>query len=444
MNCNDCKNEMHTIVDESADPILVAALQQHIATCASCSSDYDEMQMALSTLQFNATINAPLLLKQQIINELSKNVIDMKQSKTKRIQLLPTIKKVLSVAAIVTGLIVIVPFFSQNDSSGNTAKAASSLFEISIKATELIKNMVIKCRIRTEPKDNFELIGKEYNMVEHTLIKSFEKPEKWLVEKPGRVVLFDGSNQYLWIPETKQAIKGQKNAGFIDWFKILLDPATILWKEKEEAKENGSTITMKELKDQLFVSITSKAQGNFLNDYMKNKSIAESDNRREYLFDNKSKLLKGLKIYLLEDKKEILIFSIENIEYDVAIDPNTFAITLPAAVEWEEINYRVANETFSNINSKKAAELIFDALAKKDFESNKEVWSQFNFVSKMLMEHTYGGLQIIKIGEPFKSGNYKGEFVPYEIQLKDGSIKKWKLALRNDNPQKVWMVDGGI
>ena len=140
--------------------------------------------------------------------------------------------------------------------------------------------------------------------MEHTIIKSFDKPEKWRVEKPGRIVLFDGNNQYLWIPEIKEAVKGPKNAGFIDWMKILLDPSSILWKEEAEAKSNSSKITMKESQGKLYVTITSKAQGNFLNDYMKNQSMNESDNRREYVFDNKTKLLKGLKIYLLENKKE--------------------------------------------------------------------------------------------------------------------------------------------
>jgi outer membrane lipoprotein-sorting protein len=444
MNCNDCKNEMHHLSDESANISLIIALQQHIAACQSCSAEYEEMQTVLSTLQPQIEIKAPLLLKQNIINQLSKNGITMRQDKAKRIQLSPFIKKVLSVAAAAMAIGITLFFFDKNDAAGNTAKAASSFFEMSIKANEMIKNMIIKFSIRTDPKDNFALIGENYNMVEHTIIETFDKPGKWRVEKPGRIVLFDGNNQYLWIPEMKQALKGSKNADFIDWLKILLDPSSILWKEKEDATNKGSKITIKESQGKLFVTIISKAQGNFLNDYLKNKSIAESDNRREYIFDSKTKLLKGLKIYLLENKKETLIFNIENIDYDTAIDPSAFAITLPANVEWKEVNFNVTNENFSNINSKRAAGLIFEALAKKDFNSDKEVWTQYNLVSKKILGNTYGGMQVIKIGEPFKSGIYPGEFVPYEIKLSDGTIKKWKLALRNDNPNKVWMVDGGL
>jgi len=59
--------------------------------------------------------------------------------------------------------------------------------------------------------------------------------------------------------------------------------------------------------------------------------------------------------------------------------------------------------------------------------------------------HCYSGLAIVKIGEPYKSFNgYAGFYVPYEIRLKDGYIKKWQLAIRNDNPAKSYRVDGGF
>lgn len=443
MNCTECKNEMHHLFDESADSLLTDKIKQHIAECKSCSSEFDETKTILAALHPKTKITAPFLLKQNILKQLSKEEV-MKPNKTRLVHFSPFMKRALSVAAIVATIMLIIPFINKNGSSNNTANAAVSVFESSINAYDLIKNMEIKFSVRSDPKDNFALIGKKYEMVEHTIIKSFDKPEKWLVEKSGRTVLFDGQHQYLWVPETKQAIKGNANANFIEWFKILLEPSTILWKEKENAKMDGTKISMSESGGKIFVTATSKAQGNFLNDYLKNKSIQQSDNRREYVFDNKTKLLKGLKIYLLEDKTETLILNIENINYDVTIDPSAFAITLPNDVQWQELNYNVSNENLSNIDSKRAAELVFDALAKKDFDTNKELWTQYNFFSRKMIESRYGGLQVIKIGEPFKSGNYPGEFIPYKVKLSNGSTKSHKLALRNDNPSKVWIVDGGL
>jgi hypothetical protein len=48
------------------------------------------------------------------------------------------------------------------------------------------------------------------------------------------------------------------------------------------------------------------------------------------------------------------------------------------------------------------------------------------------------------LGDPFQSGQYPGWFVPYEIRLKSGEVKKHNLAIRNGNPAKHWLVDGGI
>lgn len=60
------------------------------------------------------------------------------------------------------------------------------------------------------------------------------------------------------------------------------------------------------------------------------------------------------------------------------------------------------------------------------------------------LKNIYGGLELISLGEPFKSGLFPGEFVPYKIRLKSGEIKEFNLALRNDNPTKTWKIDGGI
>lgn len=65
--------------------------------------------------------------------------------------------------------------------------------------------------------------------------------------------------------------------------------------------------------------------------------------------------------------------------------------------------------------------------------------------------NAYGGLQIIKMGTPFNGKvvmfggmEYSGVYVPYEIRLKDGTVKKWQLAIRCDNPDKRWYWDGGM
>ena len=56
----------------------------------------------------------------------------------------------------------------------------------------------------------------------------------------------------------------------------------------------------------------------------------------------------------------------------------------------------------------------------------------------------FGGLEIISIGEPFKTDEYHGWYVPYEVRLKTGRIIKLNLALRIDYKAKRLEYDGGL
>ncbi len=93
---------------------------------------------------------------------------------------------------------------------------------------------------------------------------------------------------------------------------------------------------------------------------------------------------------------------------------------------------------------------------------SREDWSEANkFMPPGLLtqnpslgntfKSTYGGLEIVSLGTPFQSEviiqaglKYPGVFVPYEIRLKSGRIKKWQVAIRCDNPDHHWYWDGGM
>jgi hypothetical protein len=92
---------------------------------------------------------------------------------------------------------------------------------------------------------------------------------------------------------------------------------------------------------------------------------------------------------------------------------------------------------------KEAAQYFFDALAREDMDQVRDVLPANPLVME-LVKKQYGGLSVVSIGEPFQSGLYPGYYVPYQVRLRDGSEKSYKLAVRNDNPQKRWTVDGGF
>jgi hypothetical protein len=91
-----------------------------------------------------------------------------------------------------------------------------------------------------------------------------------------------------------------------------------------------------------------------------------------------------------------------------------------------------------------AARAFFEACAREDWN---EVQKFDTTPVTARTKKDLGGLKILRLGKPFQSKGYaggKGWFVPYEIRLKDGTVKKWNLALRNDNAVHRYEVDGGI
>jgi len=447
MDCEKCKLEMVNLFDSEVNPMEVANILEHIQQCPNCFVEYENTKKVLSTLKPTQQPSAPFLLKQNIMNQLKMEEQKMSTQETKTVNLNSKFKKVLSIAAVFAILMVAIPVLDNTTNIFNhSARAANNFFESSIKATQFIKNMVIKLKVRTDASDNFALVGTTYDMVNHRIYKTFEPSAKWRIEKSGRTLVNDGNFQYLFVSKVDGYFKDTKNSTIAEWFLILLDPEKVLSKEQNNIKADGSKFKMEEKDGLMYFTITSNAKGNFINDYCKNSSIEESDNRREYIFDKNTKLLKGLKIFILEGKNETLIAEITSIDYNTTIDKSLFSINLPKGTEWFDLSKEINNETFKNISSKRAAELFFEGLSNSNW---KVVAQTFEFISSNSLKvkevkDKFGGLTLLKLGEPFKSGQYPGEFVPYEIKLKSGKTIKHNLAVRNDNPNKVWIVDGGF
>ena len=64
--------------------------------------------------------------------------------------------------------------------------------------------------------------------------------------------------------------------------------------------------------------------------------------------------------------------------------------------------------------------------------------------ARQLLRSRYAGATVVECSAPVRSGNYPGLFIPCRLQMADGSTEELHLALRNDNPQRSWVVDGGL
>jgi len=330
-----------------------------------------------------------------------------------------------------------------------TAYAADVLAEAA-EAVANLRSVHIKARMRTVGHDNFEFIGLNYDFLPVEMWKEFDGTfhGKWRFEKPQRVVVMDGQSSLLLVKQ-KYAAKGGAGTGFVLWLKPLLDVHKVLDSEFQLAKQQNSELLLTHEKnpdgaDKLVVTVEALAQGDFTNDWLKNSGIPQSDNCRIYTFDAKTKLLESLEVYVHTDEtdeNDILVFEITDIKYNVSIDPQLFTLQLPPDVIWLE-EPEALDDKYQQMSPKEVAQAFFQACADED-------WDEFlKFLPQSAVSQAWkdwlGGLEIISIGEPFKSGLYPGWFVPYEIRFRDGYIKKMNLAVRNDNKANRYVVDGGF
>jgi len=155
-----------------------------------------------------------------------------------------------------------------------------------------------------------------------------------------------------------------------------------------------------------------------------------------YHFDSETKLLKGFEVYVHTDKEDVLVFEVTDIEYNPQIDNGLFALELPSDTIWHQEPQDVG-EKYQQMGPKEVALSFFQACADENWDEFLKFWPASS-VDERLKEYV-GRLEIISIGEPFKSGNYSGWFIPYEIKLRPTEIN---VRLSNANSAGRFVITG--
>lgn len=443
MQKNNLTDKIADLFDESLSTRDKKQLTREIKDTQETADDLEFINQAAAALTPSMQIKAGKTLKENIMKQIDKST-ETPASKEGRI--IPIFssswKKIASIAAVLLVTFAIVPIFGPRLFNSNVK--AMSLLNSSIEAILNIKTMFISFQVRSVPGDNLDLIDTKGNFIDYKLWKQFTPTVKWRIEKPGMRVAMDGQKQYRFMEKTGIGLVGSIEAGFVDWMKILLDPEKILNAEKAFADKYKAKYDISENGSETILTVKAKALGDFKNTFSLNHSIPESDNRRVYSFDKESGRLKSLEVYVSENKSEVLVLKINNIVYDETIAAETFSIDLPGNTKWVELKDLQPKEGNSASTAEEAAKMWWNALSESDWAMVYKLNPSFERSSNLeAMKLEYGGLQIISIGSSFKSGRYAGVYVPYEVKLKSGEAQKYNLALRNDNPQKAWIVDGG-
>jgi hypothetical protein len=449
MNCQECREELAAYLEGLLVETCRGQFEAHLAECPHCRIELAAVRELTVRLAGDGLAASPVSLASAVMDRIfQEQTLELRRVKMRRrIRFLGLSG---AAAAAVAALIVGVLWPTQ---SAVAQKAA----EVMARGAEAVPNpstVHIVAKMRTIAHDNFSYINAQCDFVPVEVWKQSSdnsKLPKWRVEKPGRVVVMDGSSTTMLVrPDYAFGFPNASWGAFdTGWMLNLTNVQEMLTHERRMAQIlrwdlDVASVTTGEGGEKLLVTVEVKTWLPGI-DYLKNAFFDLSDMRRVYRFDAKTERLEGMEAYLHQPDGDVLIWAIEQIQYDQPIDPSVFTLDLPENVRWHKEPEPLSdNEKYEKMTPEQAARTFFEACAKEDWAEVEKFESAP--VGDRFKEY-YGGLKLIRIGTPFQSwmSYLNGDwFVPYEIELKDGTVKKWNLALRPHKEAKRYIIDGGL
>ena len=438
MNCAECRDNLVACLEGLLEAEQSRQCQAHLESCEACRAEYQ----ALGRLQERLTARGRAAAEVSLVGPVMR-AVRQKQLEPERTTLMSLLFKnrwgwglgaVASAAAVILIIALAAP---------NVQAKAADVMARGARAIAKITSIHLRGELRTLPADNFSYIDADSDFYPIELWKQFEPELKWRVEKPGRVVVMDGTETLHYIKSAKVAVKIPQrttSAFDTDWLHRIANLSNTISNELRHAQAQGWKLGLTEetgadgrLKS--VVSVMAKC-GLPDDDYTRNKFFHDADTRRVYRFDAQTERLEAVEIYLVRGSGEVQIFNLNHIDYDQPIDPSVWQVDLPADVSWyKEPQALPDNEKYASMTAEQAARAFFEACGKRDWDEVGKFVSPLTEQMKAYLR----GLEIVSLGKAFTSKSYGGKFIPYEIKLRP---QEFSVRVSNDNPAKRYVITG--
>ncbi|MGE5295108.1 MAG: LolA family protein [Solirubrobacterales bacterium] len=356
-----------------------------------------------------------------------------------------SIAKLAAAAVVLVAAALSIPLLVKSTA---TASAAEIFYQAAA-AMDGLTSFHIKVQMRTPPNDNFNNIGldRDFTTIDFWKQATDDEWGKWRLEEPGRIVVMDGQTSTMLMKNSNTVHEVEDRSPERYWTECLVEVDKVMAREAQNASERPAEFTSyretgTDGREMIVVSVEMKSKVP-PTDHLRNKYIEDSDHLKTYRFNAETKLLEDLEIYVHDVGRDVLVFQLLEAQYNTELDPGLFSLELPAdVIRTAAVEVLPDNAKYEQMTPKEAATAFFTACAQENWDELLKYLGQTG-VPQMMKDYL-GKLEIISIGEPFQSADYAGWFVPYEIKLNTGYVKKHNLALRNDNPAKRFQLDGGI
>ena len=445
MNCAECRDHLVACAEGLLDREELNQCQTHLESCADCRQEYQ----SITRLQQRLIASGQAAAEVSVIAPVMRRILHERE-KPERATIMSRLLKHrwgfgLSAAAGATAIALIAVL-----SSSNAQATAIQVLARGAEAVAKLTSVHMRCQVRTVPHDNFAAIMPDQDFVTVELWKQFTPELKWRVEKPARVAVMDGKTTVMLDRNANFAFKVEqptRSAFDTEWFHQMADLNGTLTRELQAVKAHGWPVTVTEesgrdARTKTVVTVEAKT-GLPDSDYLKNKFFETADTRRVYVFDKQNELLESVQVYLHLAAGEVLVLEVDRIDYNTTIDPATFALKIPADVKWYQEPQKLADSgKYSSLTPGQAARAFFEACGRGDWT---EAGKFTGFPLTDQIEQYLNGVELVSLGTPFGTAvNPNDQFVPYEIKLKNGGVKKYNLALRKDPKADRWLVNGGL
>lgn len=422
MNCNDFKEKVVDLFDKDIDMQAQAQLREHMANCHDCKVYYDDLRKTFNILQPLDTAN---IRKTKITHRLWRYAA--------------------AVAIFLFGFVIGWNHLFSTPAVADDAKL--TFLQQSIQSVQNVGSFQMEVYARTTQQENFATFDPAMPFVKID-IKLLRQNDFlfYRVEKAnGRTVVSDGRNQYMWIPNVLY-LKGSQESDFLEHFANLIFPERLLTIQKSAIKlSNENKMTQVESDSTIVLTVDGVEKNSDLRQLFETGKMDDCRLIVENTFTKNDGLLRFVKLWVIKDGKKILLLYIDNIRYNVML--NKGEITRLPTAEWTDITEQRATSSnrlkqLQNETPQQAAKRILNAIiADKDSQA-AEALIYYKFILPQLI-HKLKGCKVSAF-ETRKDSSYVGVYVFYTLTTPEGNREKRHIAIRNDNEQHIWIVDGGL
>ena len=422
MNCNDFKEKVVDLFDKDIDMQAQAQLREHMANCHDCKAYYDDLRKTFNILQPLDTAN---IRKTKITHRLWRYAA--------------------AVAIFLFGFVIGWNHLFSTPAVADDAKL--TFLQQSIQSVQNVGSFQMEVYARTTQQENFATFDPAMPFVKID-IKLLRQNDFlfYRVEKAnGRTVVSDGRNQYMWIPNVLY-LKGSQESDFLEHFANLIFPERLLTIQKSAIKlSNENKMTQVESDSTIVLTVDGVEKNSDLRQLFETGKMDDCRLIVENTFTKNDGLLRFVKLWVIKDGKKILLLHIDNIRYNVML--NKGEITRLPTAEWTDITEQRATSSnrlkqLQNETPQQAAKRILNAIiADKDSQAAEALIYYKSILPQLI--HKLKGCKVSAF-ETRKDSSYVGVYVFYTLTFPEGTQEKRHVALRNDNKQHVWIVDGGL